>query len=685
MNDLFSMSNEETKIIKDTGIKIEKIEISNYRAIKHIEIPIDNFGTILKGLNKVGKTSVIEAIYFLISGKLFDGRAKLGEQGIIPVDAKKGTKTVIKLTFSNGLVFSITLWEKWNIDETMIESRETVYEVNGSVVKQVKQAYGILYTSLGLMDFMENISKKDATLSKLDVVRLFYDLKYLKEIDYKELRALVIDMVGDVDYKELINANPKKYGRLVQPLKENNLDLEMTKQRLRDEKNGNKTSQGLISKIKTLENQIEDLENKIKKGFNEEEIKNVKEKIEEIDKKINELELSKNKTNVEKIKEIEHEITLLELELGRETSKISSEYNQKLLNFQKEKNDFEIKKSELEKKYNEIKIKIDFKTKEIEKLRQTKRDLIDKEVEKLQNPKSELITAPKSKERFYLHEAVEYVEIRKKRLIELTDFYEKIKNDGIKLKEEILEHEKELENYKKEIELLNGDINNLIKNIPNLNVDNENISNIKERIETLKNKKKEALEIAFETDNDVEEQIVALKNQKTSLLDILNNEVVIKQYEKDIEEYKEKLTLTKTRLIEVEELITLIRELEKEKYIKIDANVEKIFGSNIKFKLYDYNITDESINTRLCDLLVKDGYGNFVNIKDINTGNYPIVALDFITHVKKHYNLPQTFVFIDEFGVIDDHNRKKLLEFGEQIIATEVGTTEYIEITKIKE
>jgi len=42
------------------------------------------------------------------------------------------------------------------------------------------------------------------------------------------------------------------------------------------------------------------------------------------------------------------------------------------------------------------------------------------------------------------------------------------------------------------------------------------------------------------------------------------------------------------------------------------------------------------------------------------------LSLDLITRVKAHYNIPNSFIFIDEFGVIDSQNRTKLLEFGEQ-------------------
>ena len=87
----------------------------------------------------------------------------------------------------------------------------------------------------------------------------------------------------------------------------------------------------------------------------------------------------------------------------------------------------------------------------------------------------------------------------------------------------------------------------------------------------------------------------------------------------------------------------------------------------------------------MCDLLVLDGNGALVNIKDLNTGHYPLLSLDFITRVKAHYNIPNSFIFIDEFGVIDSQNRTKLLEFGEQIIATEKSDDKKIKVVSIKE
>src|SRR5690606_6529979 len=171
-----------------------------------------------------------------------------------------------------------------------------------------------------------------------------------------------------------------------------------------------------------------------------------------------------------------------------------------------------------------------------------------------------------------------------------------------------------------------------------------------------------------------------LENEKIKHQEIVNKLAVRESRVEAIERYTEELKTVRKRLQSSKELLILIKELEKDKFTKIDSKIANKFGENIKFKLFDYN-ADESLNIRVCDLLVKDGNGAWVNIKDLNTGNYPLAVLDFITRIKEHYGVKKSFMFIDEYGTIDDDNRNRIYGFGEQIIATEKGNTKKIEVS----
>jgi hypothetical protein len=736
MENLFDFKNESVnENTKNVLLRLESVDIANYRAIEHLFIPMNDLGVVLSGLNGVGKTSVIEAIYFLLSGKLFDGRAKLGDQNITPTFAEKGAKTQIKAKFTNGVTFSGTFWEEWNDQGTIVKERKSVYEVNGAVVKQVKQAYQSLYMALGVADLINEFAK-DPLLKLIDIIRLFYDIRYLKEIDYKELRALVIDMVGDIEYSTIIDAKENIYGRLKPYLTQSNGDLEAVKQRLRGEKFGTpSTPSGLEKQIDSIQYAIDSLSLQVKKDIDLNEIEIAKIELNTIENAIVDLKVKASSSKSQLIQDVENKIFAVKEEIAKKQRLVELEHNNiresilahnelelsKLKKFENEIANLRNEKISLNEKlqleYNALhSINNNISNKEMQlknnqQLLQTQEnirvDLVE-QYKKESNPTSELITAPVSKERFHLHEALEYAEIRAKRIEQITQKGKEIKSkiedvkglieqNRLAIQEYQEERNKQeqkvlsLQNAIKEIErkidsitlAVEREKQNLdIRQVPQINYQTNELIDLNSQLNALQKEKQDILlndqsTLTFET------QIIELERKKEPLKEIINKLVAKEQTELQIENYRTTLAKTKQRLQEVNELLTLIKELEKEKFTLIDSMVQEKFGQNIKFKLFDYNITDESINTKLCDLLVRDGNGHFVNIKDINTGNYPIAALDFISRVKEHYGIGKSFIFIDEYGTVDENNRNAILKFGEQIIATEKGNSTKVEIHSI--
>lgn len=215
---------------------------------------------------------------------------------------------------------------------------------------------------------------------------------------------------------------------------------------------------------------------------------------------------------------------------------------------------------------------------------------------------------------------------------------------------------------------------------PTLDFNTNEYIKLQDDIIKLQNKRQLILENGNFNVADYDKQILDLENEKIPHQEIVNKLAVRESRVEAIERYTEELKTVRKRLQSSKELLILIKELEKDKFTKIDSKIANKFGENIKFKLFDYN-ADESLNIRVCDLLVKDGNGAWVNIKDINTGNYPLAVLDFITRIKEHYGVKKSFMFIDEYGTIDDDNRNRIYGFGEQIIATEKGNTKKIEVS----
>jgi len=725
MVDLFSqeVANEGGLFAPSKNPTIKSISIKNYRAIKLLEIELDSRGVILSGLNKVGKTSVIEAVYLLLSGKLFDGRAKIGDQNITPIGAEKGTKTELNITFSTGFSFGATFWERYNQEGTIVTSRESAYTVNSGAVKSVKMAYQTLYDHLGIKPIMDKFAT-DTNLKTLDLVRLFYDISYLKQIDYKLLRGLIIDMVGDIKYTDIINENPNKYTSLVAPLKEANLDLEALKQRLRSEKFGVSNVSGLEFEIAYLDKQAQEFELKSNIVIDDETVKNAKDELDRLDAKISELQGKLLQGSKEAVKDIEHEITQQQLEYQKAKAFVIETYNKKVA----EINETNSKPSQLavdtEARLQTLKTEKDTLQQQLDdvsaKISNTKSSIYNKETtlsskktmlndvkaeyNRVSNPQSEMITAPVSKERFFLHEAIEYATVRDNKLEEIVERGNKLSEeivviqDGLKelnnqlstLKLQFNSKETEIEAKKLQIVETRGVLANEVERLersklskPTLDLNVEPLITIEKQIKELESKKQNVLE-GYQTHlDDIKLLIAKYVEDKTPHVEALRAVQEKEMFAIQVADTRKKLAVKKDRLLQVDDLLTLIKNLERDKFVKIDANVESVFGKNIKFKLFDYNSTDESIDTRVCDLLVKDGNDVFVNIKDINTGHFPHAALDFISHVKKHYKVLPSFLLIDEFGLLDENNQPRILGFGEQILATKVGNTKTIQIEKI--
>lgn len=721
MNDLFSELSVGNNLNVFEGKLLKNIEISNYRSIGYENIELSEKGVLLRGKNGVGKTSIIEAVYFLFSGKLFDGRAKLIDQNITPTTAPKGTKTSIKVTFATGFTFAGTFWEEYNDDQTVVVERKSVYEVNGAVVKKVSDAYNALYNELGILDIISRF-KTDPTLKSIDVVRMLYDSGYLKDIDYKDLRALVIDIVGDVDYAQIINENPTKYTPLVKPLKESNMDLEAVKQRIRGEIKGTPSApSGLETQITNIEFAIQESQKEVNAKINLADVEKAKLEIKLIDEKILKLRANKDKGKEDLTKSIDLEISNLEQEQLKLKEKVREKHYIELERVKKHNEDLEktlqSRKTDIDNTKNKI-VEIDNQInteqaqlnnilnnkKQKQDLKQNleiQRNTLGEEWKKLNNPTSEIITSPVHKERFHLHEALEYAEIRNKKLSEITEKGKTVKNKIESLIESIETHTNEEREQKKVIVdlqekrmQLKTKLDNLIRYYeeekasinnkkllePTLDFNTNEYIKLQDDIIKLQNKRQLILENGNFNVADYDKQILDLENEKIPHQEIVNKLAVRESRVEAIERYTEELKTVRKRLQSSKELLILIKELEKDKFTKIDSKIANKFGENIKFKLFDYN-ADESLNIRVCDLLVKDGNGAWVNIKDINTGNYPLAVLDFITRIKEHYGVKKSFMFIDEYGTIDDDNRNRIYGFGEQIIATEKGNTKKIEVS----
>ncbi len=713
MTDLFNVGSE---VVKNDKLVLRKITLENYRNITFKEIFLDGGNVLFSGKNELGKTNILESAYYSISGKLFDGSAKTEAIGIKPVGSDNDTKTSIKLEFEkDNFTFEKVVFENWTKKTNEYKGTETAYYVNGAVVKQNTQAMTILYNYLGL-DVMLN-KFNGSELQNLDLVALLYNTNYLKTVDYKLLRSLIIDVVGDVNVKDVINANPDKYGRLVEPLKTHNMELETLKTAKRTEKFGDKNKKGLNDLISVTEELKKSYELSASKEFDVEAVATAKKEIERIDGEIEELKLNLRQGNNEVVNSYDLKISNKKLEINKVEQDIRDKH-QELINGSKDtKLDKEIadkkesisklkeQRSELSEKINDINNQIStitstisIKKRNIEQKAHEKQELATKYTNLKGATTTDSLTCPHCDKPFHLHETKEHK-------LTLNEKLSKIASQGKALKEEIeilnqgvqeLEVDKEIKTekllklqtergkldekgiaIKAELDILLETLNKTSLNVPSIDFNVEPLLTLKSELNALEQARNDVSKNFDSERFKYQSQIDKLQQERETHMATSSVEEIIKNDKKRAEEKKQELQRLYKQLNDVEEILILISNLEKDMYELLDANVKNVFGENITFQLYKQNL-DGSYDTRVCKMFVKDFNGRMVSLNTINTGTYPIRAIEFISRIKAHYGIKKSFVFIDELSSLDTQHRQALLNFGEQVLATKASETDKI-------
>ncbi|MFA5433602.1 MAG: AAA family ATPase [Candidatus Paceibacterota bacterium] len=709
MNDLFD---EEIAIKEISNLPINKVVIQNYRNIDYKEYVLNGANLLLEGKNGIGKTNVLEAIFWALSGVLFNGVSLSDKQELKPYESANDIVTSVKLEFAyNSFTFERKLEEKWSKDGETKKGTETTLLVNGAASKDQDSAINLLYDYLGLGEMKSKLNKIPS-LSKINIFELFYNASSLKSMDYKEIRAIVTDMVGEVDYKEVINENQLKYTPLVLPLKNHGLDLQALKTDTRSKIFDKKT--GLEKQVEELETTIKAFDTEGKKVVDADELQNAKTQIENIDTEIAKLEKQKSTSSSDLFSQYTNEINAKQNEIYARQDVLRTEHEKEikrlqdtsieleiqskqtsLLNKQKERVELTSKINDKSNEKTRIESSITNKKYELDSKKEFKNSLLE-QWKKLKNPQSvETYTCPKCLKPFSLSETKEYQENLKPRFAEimkngeetnqkikgLEEGIETLKIDTEVLGDFILELQTERNQLDISIKALQDDIKSLQEKslqqkakLPILDFLTDTIIlSIKEQINALVAKR-----TTVTTDNQkhfetIESQIKELKLKKEPFTDIINLESTARSYQQNAELSRRKLATVNADLQTQREIEILVKELEKEMYQRLDQKVESVFGENIKFKLWKLNVSNGEYDTRLCEVYVRDIQNRFINIKTINTGMFPIRAIEIISRIKKHYNIKKSFIFIDELGSLDSTHKELIKAFGEQVFATQVA------------
>jgi DNA repair exonuclease SbcCD ATPase subunit len=694
---------------KSVGLPLKRVVIENYRNIKYKEVIFEEDGIVLTGRNGLGKTNVIEAIYWALTGVLFNGAGQSHQIGVTPVSADKGIKTKVKLEWAvKPFTMEKVFFEKW--DDEDYKGGETSYYINGALEKRNKQAESVIRQFLGVEEL--NVRLDGTKLRDISLLPFLLNIDYIRTIDYKLLRGLITDIVGDIDPKGVINENPEMFSPLVEPLKRHGLELETLKMSLRSEKFGDKVKRGVVDTINGIEMTIEEMNKEPEDDITQAEaIENAKLQVKELETELVDLNVSLKHSEEEVTKDYDLKIAKSENELNKLTEAIRIEHEKAVKEYSTEKIDEEIGGLEQSlyanrESLSEVNEEIRKHERDIENLTQSisnkqdkiktltaDREALVQEWKKAKSPNgqtSEILTCPHCNTEFNISNTKEHQNILYQRL-------EKINLHGQEIKAEIETIENDIKNLKHEMKTVEADytmavktrdaLNTVIGNIkeqhstkvaerdqrrhnaPEIDYNTKEVSNVRERLYALKTEKNNALLDFVSSKQKTKARIGEIERLLPEVKEVANGVIIKQSFKKRVDELTARLNDQKKRLNEIDDMLALIAELEKTMFEALDKKLVDAFGEDITFKLYKVNI-DGSIDTRVCEMLVKDRWGNLVNIKNINKGIYPIRIVDFLSRVKKHYGIPSSFVFVDEIGNLDDEHKKMLSELGEQVIAT---------------
>jgi chromosome segregation ATPase len=180
--------------------KIKRLELTNFRNIKHLVLDFKSNPAIIQGDNNLGKSNVLSAVSWFFTDTLLTDKWGTGENdvnSIIPIDQVKGEYVSVKVTFESGIEFTKVYKTVWDLKTGKPKGHNTEGYINSSLSKNMK---------LWQEELMKEINFVP-TLRGFNELRIFTDPLYaLQKIEPKELRQLLVALGCEVTNEEVYKA-----------------------------------------------------------------------------------------------------------------------------------------------------------------------------------------------------------------------------------------------------------------------------------------------------------------------------------------------------------------------------------------------------------------------------------------------------------------------------------------------
>lgn len=194
-------------------VKFEKISISNFKGIQSLEIVFNMGVTHIKGKNGTGKTTVIDAINWVLRGKDSKNRNNFNIKNTVNTDLNKAAHSVYLSIDVNGIKTELgkSLTEKW-----VRRRGKALEELDGTTTE---------YFIDGVSKSQAEFNNKVSEIFSEDLWHTLTNPYVFGSLEWKKQRSVLLDMAGGINNDRILQkmkaANPDHdYSELEKALSE---------------------------------------------------------------------------------------------------------------------------------------------------------------------------------------------------------------------------------------------------------------------------------------------------------------------------------------------------------------------------------------------------------------------------------------------------------------------------------
>lgn len=173
---------------------VKQLTIINFRSITFLKIDLSKT-TIIKGQNKLGKSTILNALSWLLTGKLLTDKWGAGEnniQSIKPTLMGKNDITTVEIELDTGTTFKKQYIARYDGDKVV--RHDTKVFINNVNIKTLKDFEFQMNQALNYVPYFRTVEEP----------RLFTDPLYaLQKLNPNDLRKFLIELGASVEASEV--------------------------------------------------------------------------------------------------------------------------------------------------------------------------------------------------------------------------------------------------------------------------------------------------------------------------------------------------------------------------------------------------------------------------------------------------------------------------------------------------